>query len=417
MALAAPARAGAARWGAPFRLAGPYDADLAPAQLAVSSSGALAAGFSVFDEDSPQVSQAMIAVRGERGATRVRRVSGTQEILGLAYDGARPALLGGVSAPGQACCARAQVTELAGAGFTPGHLVGDGLTGATTGTLQPLPGGGLLAALATDRGVWAAQSSSGTRFGSTRRLSSGSAVPWVLAAAQGTGGQTSVAWLAAPDGSGQSGPGQILVAGGSPPAAPGRAQAVLTVRPGRELDELALAPLGTGTTAAWIESWFDAHGAYRSQAVVADLRQPLRARALPVAGQVASGLTLAGGAGGEQLLAFRACDSRGACSARAALRPRGQHFGAPVRLGPIDPGQAPAAAITPGGAVVVAWVAGGQVFAEWRAPGAPGFTAPHRLSPTLYAADLVLAAGPGSEAVAAWTQGTVAPSVVAAVLR
>jgi hypothetical protein len=88
-----------------------------------------------------------------------------------------------------------------------------------------------------------------------------------------------------------------------------------------------------------------------------------------------------------------------------------------VRLGAIDPGQVPAATVSGDGHAVVGWVWAGQPFAATRGPSARRFGASHRLSSTRFAADLALAAGPGPEAVAAWTQGTLNPSVVEAELR
>ena len=417
--LGLPAGASAAGWGPAFRLAGPFAADAEPAQLALLPSGEIAAGFSIFQEDSPEISQAWLAVRGggRPAPPAVRRVPAAGQVLGLAFDGTVPAVLAGVAASGQPCCAGVELTELSGRRFAARHAMLGGLTGATAGSLEPLPSGGLLAAAATDRGVWVAQSRQGPRLGTARRLGSGPGVPWVLATGEALGGQTSVGWLAAPDGSGQSGPGAVLIAGGSPLRLPGSPQAVFSAAEGHEIDELALAPLGSVTTAAWILSWFDAAGAYHAEPMVADLGRVVRpASFVPPAGETSSALTMAGGPVGDQVLGFRDCDGVGDCWVEAGFRAPGAGFGAPVRLGTIDPGQEPAAVVTGNGTAVVAWIHDGQPFAVTRSAGARGFGAPHRLSSTGYAADLTLAAGARGRAVAAWTQGTLNTSVVAAEL-
>jgi hypothetical protein len=401
-ALALPAGAAAQRWSAPFRLAGPEAADLTLVQLAISPSGELAAGFSAYDEDQPAMSQASLSLRPARGgAARTDHLRGAGQILALTFSGEVPVLLAGTGAAGQPCCARADVVEQVDGRFSRPRTVADGLTGAATGELEPLPGGGVLAAVGTDRGVWAGP------LGRVRQVGSGTSVPWVLAATP-----TSVGWLAAPDRLGQSGPHEILVA-----PLEARARDLFTAPSGHELDELALAPLGSGATAAWIDGWFDGSGSYHAQAVVADVGRTVRPRPLPVAGRAASGIMLAGGTTGDQVLAFKACDGQGLCSVWESFRPRGARFSAPAGLGSIDPGQEPAAAVTPDGTAVVGWISGGRVFAAWRPPRASRFTGAHPLSPTVYASDLTIAPGPGSEAVAAWTEGTLAPSIVAATLR
>ena len=194
-----------------------------------------------------------------------------------------------------------------------------------------------------------------------------------------------------------------------------RAAPVLTAAPAHQFDDLSLAPGGAGATAAWTYSWFDELGAYHSEAFVADLAHPLRPRVLSAGGQTASGLALAG-ARGVEVLAFRACDSSGACSAYASFRASHGGFGRPSRLGPIDPSQEPGATVGGDGTAVVGWIEGGRVLAVTRPSRARSFSAARRLSPTVYASELILAPA-GTGAVAAWTEGTVSPSLVAATLR
>jgi hypothetical protein len=371
-----------------------------PARAAFSQGGQAAVAFGVQDEDNPGSSEAFATPRVRRSSPE--RVPGAQEVLDLAFDRRRLELLTGAAPSGTSCCASARVSTLAGRSRT----VLTGLTGATVGRLLALPGGRLLAAIATAEGVWVAQSSGGTRFASPHRLTSAGAAPQSLAASATPQGITAVAWT---EGSARS----ILLARGSPHQAPRGNQAALRVAPGHQIDELGLAP---GPTAAWIESWFDRAGAYHSQAAVADLTGRPRARAFPIGGQSASGLSFAGDARGDQVIAWAACDPLGSCAVRAATRAAGGRFGSPAELGAIDAGEAPVAAIAPDGKALVGWIAGGSVLAAAHDRTAARFGAPRTVSGTTYAADLTIAPGPRGGALAAWTQGTLAPSVMAATL-
>ena len=411
-ALALSGAAQAASWRAPVRLAGPYSNDLGPVGLAVSGSGEVAAGFSRFDEDRSAGSEAWLAVGSDRGGrSSVRRVPGARQVLDLGFRGSALELLSGSSPAGLACCSAAALRAFDRGRFGGAHRVASRLTGAASGSVQALADGRLVAAVATDRGVWVARSGRDGRLGGARRLGARGAVPWALAG--GAGGV--VGWLAAPDASGESAPTELLVAGGSPL----RGRVLVSARAGHELDELALAPgSGGGVSVAWVDAWFDSSGAYKSVVQVGDVgRGRVRPRALAVSGQTASGLALAGAGSGDQVVTFKSCDVNGDCWVRASFRRAHGRFGPVVRLGAIDPGQDPAAAVTGDGVAVVGWVSGGRVFAVTQAASGGGFSRVRRLSPTHYAADLALAGGAGGEAVAAWTQGTLHPSVVAAVLR
>ncbi len=189
----------------------------------------------------------------------------------------------------------------------------------------------------------------------------------------------------------------------------------MAVGGGRQIDELGLAPGRGVATAAWIESWSDRGGGFHSQAAVSDLGG--RPRALPVAGQLASGLTVAGDARGDQVIAWRSCTATPSCTVRAVVRTAGGRFGQPVSVGAVDASQDPVAAISARGEVLVGWIIGGQVAATTRTRGASGFTAARIVSSTNDASDLALAFGPGSEALAAWTEGTSAPQLTGAVYR
>lgn len=420
LALTAPAPATALSWGSSFRVEAPQSTDVSPVQLAVAPNGTLASAFSLYDEDAPNQSHAFLSLRSPGGhVERARRIPDAQQALSLVYDGATLDLLTAAGLGSQGCCAQASTQSFSAGRFGSSHRISRDLAGAADGELDLLPGHRLLATVASDRGVWVDQSAPGARFAAAHRISSASPAPWAMAAAEASGGHTSVGWVQAADRSGENAPEQLVVADGSAASRPGSARQLVSAPAGHELDELALAPRGAGFSVAWIESWFDQLGAYHSEPVVADVSRSVNARPMPVAGEAASGLTLAGAAG-AQVLAFRACDRTGACRVWASYRSPGGRFSAPVRLGAVDPGQPPAAAVGPDGTAVVGWISGGQVFAVTRAPGAGPFSRLHRLSPTHYAADLTLASGPGGgagpQAVAAWTQGTLGPSVVAAEL-
>jgi hypothetical protein len=88
-----------------------------------------------------------------------------------------------------------------------------------------------------------------------------------------------------------------------------------------------------------------------------------------------------------------------------------------VSLGALDPSETPATAVGPQGRTLVGWVRGGQPMAAVGAAGSGRFGAARALSATLFAYDLTVAFGPGRDALAAWSQGTLNPSVVGAAYR
>jgi hypothetical protein len=412
--VASPALAG---WSAPRQIDPQVGLDITPAQIGFSAGGGAAISFGVQDEDNPADSVADVVERTAAGRlTGPQQIPSAQAALAAAFDGPTLQLLTGAAPAGVTCCSSAQVVPLAaGGGFARAHTILSGLSGATLGRLVALPGGRLLAAIATAEGVWVAQSGGGTGFAPARRLTGANDRPEALAASVLPGGQSVVAWTAAGANPGAAGPRQVFTATGSPAYAPRGRTAVVTVPTGHELDELALAPGPGLATAAWIESWFDSQGVYHSRTVVADLRRRLRTHPFPDAAST-SGLSLAGDAKGDQVIAWQACETTGACSAFAALRRAGHTYGPPVRLGPIDSSQAPAATVSAGGEALVGWIAGGAVhIANHRRPGS-SFGAARVVSRTSLASDLALAFGPG-EAIAAWTQGTLSQSVDEAVFN
>jgi hypothetical protein len=411
---AMPAPADASAWGRPFRLTSPYSTDLTPATVAVASNGTAAVGFSAQNEDQPAVSQPYVAMRSSGGrVSSPRAVPGAQLVLDMAFSGSTLKLLTGISESGKTCCSAVQAVSLSGGRLgRPQTLVGK-LTGATAGTLTTLPSGRLLATIATDRGVWVTQTRPGSGFGATHRLTAGSATPWTVAASADARGQTVVMWTATHGQQGEVAPSQIVAAAGSESSAPKNARTVFTASSGRSIDELALASAGNAVSGGWVESWFD-RGAYRAQLVVSDLAANSRGRVYSVTGQAPSGLQIAGNGRGDQLVTWKLCGSSGACTAMAAVRRRGGQFGAAQSLGSIDPGQSPVAAVASDGDSLVGWIASGQALAAERTPAGSRLGPRRAISSTTYASNLALAFGPGRTALAAWTQGTLAPDVVGA---
>jgi hypothetical protein len=425
LALAGMAPAAHAGWGHPFALAQPGSLDDIAPQLAFSASGAATAAFGIEDVDTPGVSQAYLTTRSAQGAVSgARPIPGAEQILDLAYDGSALELLTGASPPGLTCCSSAQVIQVSPGGRAgrARTLIG-GLAGATSGTLVTLADGQMLAAIATERGVWASQSTRGGQFGAPDLLTRPGDMPETMSAAW-LGGENSVlAWTAGSRFPQASAPRSIYVSGGTRLSGPHRALKVITVPPGHRIDELAIVPRGGGATAAWIESWSDSSGAYHSQVEAADLAAHPRVRALSPAGRLASGVDFAADAAGDQAAIWESCTLEEVCTAQAALRGAGAGFGAPRTLGAIDPSESPSMAVDGQGQVLAGWVSGGRPVAAV-APtadavfGAPAtFNAPATLSSATDASDLTLAYGPRGRALAAWTQGASDPIVVGAAYR
>ena len=315
--------------------------------------------------------------------------------------------------PGTTCCSSAALVGFSGKTFGRTRPLIDTLTGAAIGRLIALPGSRLLAAIATAEGVWVSQPARNRTFGPARLLTPRRSAPQTLTAASVSGGRTLVAWTAATGQPGQAPPNAIFEAAGSNNRVPSATRRAYTVPSGHQIDELALG----GTTAAWIESWYDARGAYRSEVVLASLDGRIRPRAFPIAGEMASGLSFAANDAGDQVLAWQACSLVGSCTVVATVKDAGKRFGAPLDLGPIDPSQTPAATVSRRGETVVGWIEDGHVLAAARRRRARGFDRRQTISATNYAADLTVAFGPGNSALAVWTQGTVASSVMGATLR
>jgi hypothetical protein len=411
LVVAPPAWAG---WNRPQRLAGPYSLDVLPAQLAFAPTGEAAIGFGVRNEDRPSTSQAYEMARAASGRTvKARPVPPSRQPLDLAYSGRDLTVLAGAASGNALCCSSARLVKVK-KGRPDQRVVADQLVGASLGHLLALPRGRMMSAIATTEGVWVELASPKGRPAPARMLTPKPAVPQTMSATSLKGNRTVVGWTAAAAQPASASPPGIVVAEGSATRAPRRPRLAVRVAAGHQIDELALGRGRSAATAAWVESFYDAAGVLHSQVSVADLGRSPRAKTFAISGQLASGVSLASNAAGAQLLAWKACDVNGACGVEAVTRDSGKRFGAPVRLGSADASQLPVAAISTRGPGLVAWIDDGHVVSAARARGARGFSAVSEVSVTNFAADLTLGFGPGNTALAVWTQGTLAQSVMGA---
>jgi hypothetical protein len=268
--------------------------------------------------------------------------------------------------------------------------------------------------VATERGVWVVQAGHGDHFGAQHRLSSAKQIPQAMAAA-GLGGQsTIVTWTAARGPTGAANPRTIYYARGSRSGPPRKARTLLTVPGGHRIEELGTARRGSGATVAWVESWNDRRGNFHSVVRAADVASHPRIRTVSAANQTAAGLDIGAGSGGDQAISFTVCRGNGSCSVSAAVRGPHATFSSSRGFGLLDPGQIPAAAVGPRGQVIVAWIRSGRPVAAVGSARSRRFGATRTLSTRAqFSADLVLAFGPGRQALAAWSQGTLNPSLVA----
>ncbi len=402
-----------AAWGKPFELTKPGSLDYLGPQLAFSPQGTAAATFQIADVDQPGSAQAYLVARSAAGRVSApRTLAGVSQVLSLVYDGRRLELLAGTGAKGQDCCSAAEAIAVgpSGAPGRPRTLVG-GLAGAAQGQLLALGDGQMMAAVATERGVWVTQSARADRFGRSHLVSDKGQEPVAMSAAW-LGGQSSiVAWTAGTGVIGATTPRTIDYAVGLRTQAPHGARTAVTVPSGHRIDELAVTRHGSGATLAWIESWYDRRGTYHSRVQATDVAKNATPRALSPDGHLASGLTVDSDPAGDQGVAWESCAASEACTVQAAGRPAQGSFGTARTLGTIDPEQSPALTLSPKGRVVVGWVRDGHPVAS------VGFGSPSVLSTTTFATDETVAFGPRNQALAAWTQGTLNPSVVAAAYR
>jgi hypothetical protein len=402
-----PAHAAAA-WGPAIALAAPQSRDVVPTQVAFASGGEAAVGFGEQDPENAADSSAFVALRSPAGRfATARQVPHAQQVLGLAFARSTLELLAGSAPGGRACCAT--VRAVGSPSFSAGRTLVSGLTGITDGQLASLRNGALLAAIATDRGVWVAQSGIDGRFHGRAGALSFAGAPTDLAVAPLGSGGGAVAWTTAA-GRGETWARRIVVASGSSSHAPSRPRAIVSVPQGHSIDELALAPGSRTATLAWVESWYDAVGRFRSVVRIRDLGRDARTLTLSSEFELAAGITFAGSRAGGQVLSWESCSGTGACFTTAALRDAGHSFGQPQDLGAVDPSEAPAAAIESDGTALVAWTSGGRVLAVTDSRSG-AFNARTTVSTTTDGANLTVAAGPHREALAAWTEGAAAPAV------
>jgi hypothetical protein len=276
-----------------------------------------------------------------------------------------------------------------------------------------LSGGRMLGAVATERGVWVSEAGSSGRFAAARRISANRAVPVSMDAVGLGGNGVAVAWTAASGNyTGAVAPTKIWIAQGSGKSAPTKAKVAITVPSGHRVDQVALARGKSGPTLGWIESWYDQRGAYHSRVEVSDIGSGKPSpRPLSPDGRIASGLSLASDAAGDEGAVWESCKVGAACTVQGAGRPAGSSFSGTKTLGGIDPDQQPSLAMAPTGQVLAGWAKGGHPVAS------VGFGKPTVLSKTTYAYAVTVAYGPRKAALAAWDQGTLNPSVVAAEYR
>jgi hypothetical protein len=416
LGLAVAPAAAQAGWSAPFDLVAPGTLDFLPTQLAMSGSGS-AAGYAVQDVDTPGSAQAYLVLRSGAGQVQApQAIAGARQILALAYSSRGLELLTGASPSGLDCCSSAQAMAVTGAGRigSPQTLI-SGLTGDTLGSLVPLARGAMLAVVATEGGLWTQQSGRDGRFSGRHRLTGTALSPQAMSATSLGGANSLVAWTAASGPAGFADPRTIFYAQGSKRVSPQHAHTLLRIPAGHRIDELGVAQRGTGATVAWIESYYDRRANYHVQVRATDFAAHPAVRDFSTAGGFAAGLSFGADAAGAQGLAWKACDADGTCTVRVSTRGPSGTFGSAASLGAIDASQTPALSVGPHGQVVVGWVRTGHPVA---AVGAAGrrFGAVRVLSSSLYALDETVAYGP-SGALAAWTQGTLNPSVVAAAYR
>jgi hypothetical protein len=401
-------------FGRPFTIERPVANDLIPAQLAFAPGNAVAAAFGIQNEDNNADSSGELALaRPGGGFGSPRAISNAQQVLALAYRGTQLEILTGNSPSGQECCSAVLASPVTGGRVGARQTIVSGQIGAAVAQLVPV-GKRLLAAVASEHGVWVSQTNDKGHFGAVRSLNVKHGWPQLLAATALTGNKTIVVWTALTS-QFASGPSGIYLAAGGGTGLPSHPHITLSVPSGHEIDELQLIGRGSAPTVAWIESWYDAAGHFHSQAYAEDLAGTRSEQTLSSPPALASGLSLAAGADGTEAATFRTCTTAGACEVHAVVRRPGHRFGGASAIGPTDAAQTPVVAVGAKGAVVASWVANGSVVAATAAPGAGRLGPPVTVSGTMFASNLALGFAPsGTLGLLAWTQGTENQSILAA---
>jgi hypothetical protein len=401
----------AAVWSRPARIAGPEGDAIVGPQLEFSSAGMAAITFAVQNEQLPGQSRALLGSSTPPGRWQSQALRGAQTVLGTAFSRSGTLwLLTGTAPSPRACCATVSIGRRSGGA---GHALVTGLTGTTDGGLVALPNGDLMAAIATQRGLWVAQSDKHGTFatGSVSQLQFDGAPAALDATALPSGGGEIVWSVAGPSGASEA--HRILYAAGSPRSAPAHPHVAASLGSSSSVDQLALAPANQGATVAWVQSSFSARGAFRSVVMAHDLRRRAVVQVSPSA-VLASDLAFAGNTAGDQVIAWDACSATGTCTVQASVRPAGGGFGPVLTLGAGDPIEAPAAAISAHGEVLVAWIRDGDVRAAARQLRAQRFGPARTVATAGDDNGVTVGFAPGGGALAAWTQGTVSPSLMAA---
>lgn len=326
-------------------------------------------------------------------------------------------LLTGSSPSGLDCCSAVMAGRLgAGGALTSSQTLVAGLTGASQGRLVALAHDRMLAAVASEGGVWAAESGRGGRFAATRRLTGRAEAAQALSAAALGGENAVLAWTAATGPAGSADPRAIFYALASHRSPPHAAHTLLRAAAGHSIDELAVAGRAGQATGAWIDESFDRRGADHTQVRAADFAAHPNVRGFPAGDGISTGLSLGSDPAGAQALVYSTCRADSGCTVRVTTRGPTSAFRAVSALGAIDAGQTPALSVSPRGRVIVGWIAGGHPVAAVGSAANGRFAAARSLSPTVYAYDITVADS-GHGALAAWTQGTLNPSIVAAADR
>ncbi len=348
-------------WSRPTRIAGPESEAIAGPQLEFSSAGAAAIAFAVQNEQLHGQSRALLGSSTPPGRWQAQAVRGAQAVLGTAFSRSGTLwLLTGTAPSPRACCATVSIRRRSGGAS---HALVTGLTGTTDGGLVALPNGALMAAIATQRGLWVAQSD---RHGT---FATGSVSQLQLRPAHRPTSTRLRSRAAVERSRGRSPgrPGRARRTGSfTPPGRRGPRPRIRTWRcAGARADTAstssALAPANQGATLAWVESWYDARGVPLGREVARCRRRGVVARS-PRPFELASDLAFAGNRAGDQVIAcdgvlgdgdLRRCRRR-AAGGRALRRPA-------LRSAPSTRSQAVAAAISAHGEALVGWIADGDV--------------------------------------------------------
>ncbi len=402
--LALPAQALAHGWTRPIRLAAPAALDPLGPIAAVAPNGQAAVAFGLDEAATPSAGRAsVVLISGQDRAAPPVHLPADHQVLDLGFLGGVLQLLTGVSATREPCCTSLQIMALGAQGLAAPHTLLRKLSGGGLGRLVPVARG-TLAAYANPSGVWVMQAKTGERFGPPHQLSSSAAGPTALAAV-GAGAHTLVAWTTGGDqAADRTSPSVVLTAAGSSTRVPHGSEGRVTLASGHSSSELQLIHGSGGSTAAWVEDYFDSTGTYQSEVVATGLSGAPRPRIFTAPGLSVGGLAAASDAAGDEMLTWKACDAQPVCSVKAVSRGAGGRFATPVTLGPIDPAADPAVALTRNGAAVVGWVNRGRVTVAVRTSAGRAFAGPTRLAGSADAAGLTLAAGTDGRIVAAWSE-------------